>query len=70
MDEEKEMPLTPSSAARMLGITVETLTRMADDGRLKSFRLPSGHRRYPAQEILDLIAARTADKFAVPESRE
>jgi excisionase family DNA binding protein len=38
-------------ASRLLGVTESTLRRWADDGRLRSFRTPGGHRRFAADDL-------------------
>jgi predicted site-specific integrase-resolvase len=46
--------LKPAEAAEILGVQVRTLALWASLGRIESFKLPSGHRRYYADEIYDL----------------
>ncbi len=45
------MSLSIGEAADILGVSVKTVRRWADSGKLKSIRSPSGHRRF---ELLDL----------------
>ncbi|WP_430600294.1 hypothetical protein [Brevibacterium sp. K72] len=46
----------PGAAARIAFVTTKTLIRMAERGDIRSFTLPSGHRRYH-REDLEAIAA-------------
>src|SRR5258705_5968793 len=45
-------------AAEMLGVTVDTVRRWADDGRLKVVRSDGGQRLVPIDEVTRLSAAR------------
>jgi molybdopterin-binding protein len=45
-------------AAEMLGVTVDTVRRWADDGRLRVVRSDGGQRLVPIEEITRLIGAR------------
>lgn len=40
-----------SEAAKLLGVSAPTLRRLADSGQLPAFRLPSGWRRFDANEV-------------------
>lgn len=46
--------LKPAEAAEILGVGVKTLAGWALLGRINCVTLPSGHRRYYAEEIYDL----------------
>lgn len=46
--------LKPAEAASILGVGVKTLAIWASIGRIECLTLPSGHRRYYADEIRDL----------------
>jgi excisionase family DNA binding protein len=48
--------LTIREAADALGVSVETLRRWADAGRLRVARTPGGHRRFPVPEVQRLLA--------------
>jgi putative resolvase len=55
--------IVPSQAARMLGVSTETLRRWAAEGRIAEVRTPGanrGHRRYYLSEIEKLVAPRAA----------
>ncbi len=59
--------LSPGQAARVLGVTTQTLATFADRGVIQAVRLPSGHRRYLKSEI---DALRDRDKrSALAEER-
>lgn len=48
--------LTPAEAARMLGISPNTLCRWADSGMVTSLRpFPASHRRYLQPEIEEVL---------------
>ena len=53
MTQERAGPrlLTISEAAAMLGISPNTLRRWADQGVVKTIKLPSGYRRFELTEI-------------------
>lgn len=44
-------------AARLLGITPQTLRRWADRGQIASYTTPGGHRRFPRSALLALAPA-------------
>lgn len=46
--------LKPAEAANILGVGVKTLAIWSSLGRIECLTLPSGHRRYYADEIRDL----------------
>jgi hypothetical protein len=56
---QPERLYSPAEAAEVLHVTVGTLTRYAKAGKVTVRRLPSGHRRYVADEI---------DAFMVPRN--
>jgi excisionase family DNA binding protein len=41
----------PSKAAVMLGVCVATIRQWMDNGKLKGYRTPSGHRLVSVQDI-------------------
>lgn len=58
-------------AAEMLGVTVDTVRRWADDGRLQTIRSAGGQRTVPIGEVTRLIAERrraTTDRPIVAQS--
>jgi molybdopterin-binding protein len=45
-------------AAEMLGVTVDTIRRWADEGRIRSDRSPGGQRLIPIDDVTRLIGER------------
>jgi putative resolvase len=64
---DAERMLSTGQVARHLGITVRTVYRWEDTGRLHPVRLPSGQRRFCSREVEGILRARTgaADRCAV-----
>lgn len=52
--------LSPREAAAIAGVTVRTMNRYADDGRVTFIRLPSGHRRYHRESVEALVGRSAA----------
>ena len=44
-------PLTPADAAKMLGVSYQTIKQWIYRKRIRSVRTPGGHHRIPASEI-------------------
>ncbi|AOD20236.1 hypothetical protein IM25_00115 [Rhodococcus sp. p52] len=54
----KERDLIPvGEAAKLLGVSVDTVKRWEKAGRISSVRTPTGHRRFDRDEVLALLAA-------------
>lgn len=53
-----EQMLSPGEAAAMLGVTTTTLANWAARGHVESVTLPSGHRRYVAASVRQLVVRR------------
>lgn len=51
MDEQAEVTVSIGEAAKELGVSVKTVRRWTDSGKLRSERSPSGHRRYFLSDI-------------------
>lgn len=49
-----------SKASQLLGISETTLRRWTDEGRIRVFITPGGHRRYSADELRQFMQARRA----------
>jgi excisionase family DNA binding protein len=49
-----------SKASELLGISETTLRRWTDEGRIRVFVTPGGHRRYSANELRQFMQARRA----------
>lgn len=47
--------LSPGEAAEALGVSRQTVARLADAGKIRSIR-PGAHRRYVAADVAALIA--------------
>ena len=54
---ETNMPklLSPEDVAAIFSVDAKTVSRWADEGRLKSIRTPGGHRRFFEDEIMGII---------------
>lgn len=44
--------LNVSQTAGLLGVSADTVRRMADAGQLPCYRLPSGYRRFDTPDVL------------------
>lgn len=44
-------------AAKLLGVSTDTVKRWEKAGRISSVRTPTGHRRFDRAEVLALLAA-------------
>ena len=53
-------PLTPADAAKLLGVSYQTVKQWIYRKRIRSVRTPGGHHRIPASEIRRLGAAAPA----------
>ena len=60
-----EQLLMPGDAAKLCGVTVHTLARWVREGRMSSYILPGGHRRYRTDDIL---AMRGTLQGVIPKS--
>lgn len=60
------MPMTQAQllsigeAANRLGISVDTLRRWSNEGRVPAVTLPSGHRRFRLEDIEAMVTGRSA----------
>lgn len=52
----KAQPLTASEAAKVLGVSVNTLRRMSDRGEIKTDYTAKGHRRFSENAVLNCKA--------------
>ena len=57
-------PLTPADAAKLLGVSYQTVKQWIYRKRIRSVRTPGGHHRIPASEIRRLGAAAPAASAA------
>lgn len=53
--------LTLGKACRVLGVDESTLRRWADNGHVRAFRTPGGHRRFDESDIKELVSGRERD---------
>ncbi|MEX0787023.1 MAG: helix-turn-helix domain-containing protein [Dehalococcoidia bacterium] len=53
--------LTLGGACRILGVDESTLRRWADNGHVRAFRTPGGHRRFAESDIHGLVSGRAPD---------
>jgi excisionase family DNA binding protein len=47
--------LSPGEVAALFRVDPKTVARWAQQGRLKSFRTPGGHRRFKRSDIMALL---------------
>ena len=59
MPEADDTPITISDAAGFLGVSEAALRRWTDEGKLKAFVTPGGHRRYLPSELRKFASAQT-----------
>ena len=67
---DKGLLLTISEASHMLGVSEVTLRQWTDEGKVKAFITPGGHRRYSKDELLKLIGAHQHGVKEVVEKME
>ena len=55
--DKQERPMTPAEVARALNVDPRTVTRWAraEPPKIKSFKTPGGHRRYPRAEVVRIL---------------
>jgi excisionase family DNA binding protein len=51
--------MTPSEAARVLGVSADTVRAMSDDGRLPTMRTSGGIRLFYERDVQKLAEARS-----------
>ena len=49
------MKISIGKAAKLLGVSIETLRRWEKIGKIKSERTPQGHRRYDQNQLLGIL---------------
>ncbi len=52
--------LSLGPASRLMGVDPDTLRRWADDGRVRAYATPGGHRRFSQADLAQLAAGRRA----------
>lgn len=50
-----EKVLLASEVAAIFGVTIGTVGRWADEGKLPGFRTPGGHRRFRREDIEEFL---------------
>lgn len=53
-------PLTTGEVASIFGVTMTTVKRWADEGKLPHFRTPGGHYRFQPDDVARLRESTTA----------
>lgn len=66
MSHQKRDSLTIGEAAKELGFAVDTVRRLANDGRLRATTTPGGHRRFSRRT---LEAYRTREQGPTPRAQ-
>src|SRR5258705_2102058 len=56
-------------ASRMVGVDPDTLRRWADDGRLRAYATPGGHRRFSLADPPRVLATPRAGRRPPPQLR-
>ena len=59
-------PLTPAQAAKVLGVSYQSIKQWIYHGKIRSVRTPGGHHRIPRSEVERLSEAPKPAKSAVP----
>lgn len=59
-DEDPNDLLTPSEAAKLLGVSADTVRLYADAGKLAALRTQTGRRFFRRSEVERLVAARAS----------
>ena len=66
------MSLSIGETAEILGVSVKTVRRWSDSGKLKSVRSPSGHRRFnltDVQEVRDGVVLNPQQRTTINYAR-
>ena len=56
---EEETPISISEASHILGVSEAALRQWTDEGRIKAFVTPGGHRRYSPSELKKFASTQT-----------
>jgi len=57
---DKAPPLSTGAAARLLGVSVDTIREWEKQGRLRSFRTAGNQRRFPSDGVFALLEERAS----------
>lgn len=66
--QEKSKWLTMRDACRLLDVNKATLRQWADNGHLRVYRTPGGHRRFLSEDVMSLTNTARTDAGRAPES--
>jgi excisionase family DNA binding protein len=55
--------MMPGEAARLFGVTPNTVARWADAGKIRQIKTPGGYRRYFAEDVRALAGADAQAEF-------
>lgn len=61
--------LTPEQVGEIYGVDAKTVGRWADQGRLKHFRTPGGHRRFYEDDITEAINSAYVNTVGEPTDK-
>ena len=65
--QEKSKWLTMRNACRLLDVNEATLRQWADNGHLRVYRTPGGHRRFLSEDVMSLTNTDRTDAGRAPE---
>ncbi len=65
--QEKSKWLTMRDACRLLDVNEATLRQWADNGHLRVYRTPGGHRRFLSEDVMSLTNTARTDAGRAPE---
>ena len=57
------------NAAKLIGVSENTVRKLFDEGKLGGYRTPGGHRRIYHQDVAELSKSLTNNKWIVIPSR-
>lgn len=61
--------IKPKDASEFLGVSVKTLQRWDNDGKLKAFKSPTGRRYYTEEQLFEYQGLKRADRKSVIYTR-
>ena len=59
---DQETPLSTRDVATMFGVTMKTIHRWAESGRIPSFKTLGGQHRFHPRAIAEILEARASDE--------
>lgn len=69
MDTTEEMPISIGEAAEIMGVSVKTMRRYADDNKVPSERSPSGHRKFYRSQLQAVSKTQLSDRITINYAR-